>query len=453
MASALTIEHIDRYTAPSSVSPTGIFLAASSSAAASSAAPFFSGCLLAPQRGADLALTIAEVVRTRYYTPPGMVQRLIQQSDPVITCGGAMLRFEGFSACCGVYARLDFRPEAFDANRLEPGTANVDFNPPMRAALSKLRNTEPARLTVSRAGFELSAETGGAFERRVTLPARWIKGFAEVQAHQARMERRFTISGAMVKRFLRDLPRQRTAGMIYVSPMNSTLRLSQAALRGGVPAGGIERLRILANMARHAVELTVYASGDGATAWQMETADARLFLVLSPEPSRGFSGEGQVLDALAEGSGITARLRALLRWNNSVDAVAVGVELGSSEKEVAAALAELGSSGLAGYDLVQGKYFYRELPFDLARVAKLDPRLASARILASTGQVEIQSDGAWVRGKDGEYRLRRDQDGSWHCLCPWGARHGNSRGPCKHILAVKIALVEGAASGKVVDDR
>ena len=79
-------------------------------------------------------------MRTRYYTPPGMVQRLIQQSDPVITCGGGLLRFEGFSACCGVYARLDLLPNALDANRIEPGTANVDFNPPMRAALAQLQD-------------------------------------------------------------------------------------------------------------------------------------------------------------------------------------------------------------------------------------------------------------------------------------------------------------------------
>ena len=68
---ATAIEHIDRYAAPSTVSSAGIFLAASSSSAFT--APFFSGCLAAPRRAADLALTVAQVVRTRYYSPPGMV--------------------------------------------------------------------------------------------------------------------------------------------------------------------------------------------------------------------------------------------------------------------------------------------------------------------------------------------------------------------------------------------
>jgi hypothetical protein len=57
---AAAIEHIDRYTTPSSVSAAGIFLTASSSVA--STAPFFSGRLAAPRRGADLALTLAQVV-------------------------------------------------------------------------------------------------------------------------------------------------------------------------------------------------------------------------------------------------------------------------------------------------------------------------------------------------------------------------------------------------------
>jgi len=446
-AGAMTIEHIDRYAAPSSVSPAGIFLAASSSSA--STTPFFSGYLVAPQRSADLALTIAEVVRTRYYTPPGMLQRLIQQSDPVITCGGGMLRFEGFSACCGVYARVDFTGRAFDAERFEPGTSNVDFNPSMRAALARLRNSHPARLLVSKAGFEVAAESGGAFERRVALPVRWLKSFVEVQAHQARMDRRFTISGAVAQRFLRDLPHQRTAGMIYISPMNKTLRLSQTALVDGLPVGGIERLRILTKVARHAIELEVYSNGDGATAWRVETPDARLFVVLSPEPSRGFSGEGHMLHALAEGSSVTARLRAMLRWQSTLDAGLIASELDSSEEEIAAALAELGASGLVGYDLAEEKYFHRELPFDLADIDKLHPRLAGARKLASNAQVEIEPGGAgaWVRGKDGEYRVRRDPGGNWHCHCPWGARHGTSHGPCKHILAVKIT------AGEVADER
>ena len=46
------------------------------------------------------------------------------------------LRFESFSACAGVYARLDLEPGVLDGRPREWGTTNVDFNTPMRAALS-----------------------------------------------------------------------------------------------------------------------------------------------------------------------------------------------------------------------------------------------------------------------------------------------------------------------------
>src|SRR5947208_13038388 len=108
------VEHVDRYNSPSAAGSSGIYLAASSSATA--AAPFFRGHLTAPRRSADLALLLSHVVGTRFYTPPGMLRRLILQRDPVITCGGGVLRLEGFSVCCGVYARLDLSGEAFDAD-------------------------------------------------------------------------------------------------------------------------------------------------------------------------------------------------------------------------------------------------------------------------------------------------------------------------------------------------
>ena len=30
-------------------------------------------------------------------------------------------------------------------------------------------------------------------------------------------------------------------------------------------------------------------------------------------------------------------------------------------------------------------------------------------------------------------------DGTWRCTCPWWGKHGDDRGPCKHILATVIA--------------
>ena len=58
--------------------------------------------------------------------------------DPIITVGDARMRFEGFSQCAGVYARVDVLPDGLLGDIAQPGTTNVDFNAPMLAALGLL---------------------------------------------------------------------------------------------------------------------------------------------------------------------------------------------------------------------------------------------------------------------------------------------------------------------------
>src|SRR5439155_1371778 len=71
--------------------------------------------------------------------------------------------------------------------------------------------------------------------------------------------------------------------------------------KDGVCLGGIQRLSALENLAREARRLRIYAEPVTQTsAWELEFPEARFFLVLSPEVWRGFSGEGQILTALAQ---------------------------------------------------------------------------------------------------------------------------------------------------------
>src|SRR5207244_3830568 len=143
------------------------------------------------------------------------------------------------------------------------------------------------------------------------------------------------------------------------------------AARGGVRVAGIERLLVLEELARHARKLRVYA-GDTteASAWELVLDDARFHLVLSPEVWRGFSGEGQVLSELAGDAAdeVTYRVRAALRWQSRLDADALARECALERRLVLLALAKLGASGIVGYDLSEGAYFHRELPFDYSQI-------------------------------------------------------------------------------------
>jgi SWIM zinc finger len=412
-------------------------------------AEYFRGKLTRPKRAADLLRGLVEVVRSRFYIPPAMLARILSLADPVVTCGDDVLRFEAFSACCGVYARADFLPPALDGERIGRGTTNVDFNAPMRAALARVRDSDNVGLAVGADAVELSRAGEAVVERKVALPLRWLKGFVEVQAYQSRMTRRLEVPGPEAVRFLRALPRSAGPGAAWVVPAGRGLRLSQTKAAGALRLAGAGRLRVLELLARHARSLRVYADEtSGASAWELVLDEARFYPVLSPDVWRGFSGEGQVLAALAGGqwADVLPRVRASLRWEARVDADAVGRAFSLGRDEVDAALAALGSRGLVGFDLAEGAYFHRELPFDLKLVESLHPRLNDARKLVAGGGIRVvRRDGerveAMVPGTDVEHRIMLSGDTA-SCTCPWYAKHQGERGPCKHVLAVQIVVDE-----------
>src|SRR6185369_16362120 len=69
----------------------------------------FQGFLTAPEPAALGLLAVAEVARTRYFQPQSAASR-----DPVVTGSRDRLRFESFSGCGGVHARLDVLPAGLD---------------------------------------------------------------------------------------------------------------------------------------------------------------------------------------------------------------------------------------------------------------------------------------------------------------------------------------------------
>jgi predicted nucleic acid-binding Zn finger protein len=436
------LAHHYRYLEPSALSatPKGAELCLATCGAAGEHPHFFRGQMREPRLIADLLLTLMTVVRTHFWQPRPVLL------DPVVTASESCLRFEGFSGCCGVYARVDVAAEAFDAEIHGRGTTNVDFNDPMRVALSRLRDDEYVGLAVGRDGVELERAGAKVLEKPVRLPTRWLKGFSEVQAYQPGLRLRHECSGAQARQFLRDLP-GRGADRGYVMADPSGLRLSTMPSAGRVPVGGIRRLRVLEPVAGRIRGLRLWADADaGTTGWELEFNQARLFLMLSPELKRGFSGEGQALDTLAGGDweAALARVRAELHWQAELDPAAIAVRTGLAVAQVSAALTALGTRGLAGFDVSTQRFFHRELPFALDRVETLQPRLVDARQLVAEGKVTAVPNlpegrlEFTVQGLEVRHYVRLLEAGD-KCSCPWFSRHQGQRGPCKHILAARIA--------------
>jgi hypothetical protein len=403
---------------------------------------FFTGFVTGAEQAATGLLAVADVAQARYYQPQRVGLR-----DPVVTCNGDRLRFESFSGCCGVYARLDVLSEALDGEVHDRGTTNVDVNGPLREALARIGGTDPLHLAIGPDELAVTTLDGPLVEKKVPLPERWLRGLAEVQVIAAGFDLRAELAAAEGLRFLRSLPGGARGPALWAVPAGRSLRLASRPMPGAVCVPGPQRLAALGPLLRHASSLRAYgpvigpASPPSASAWELTLDGMRLLLALSPEPYRGFSGEGAVLEALA-GDQVEADadlVGALLAFEPRVEVDLLAERSGLSPARVLAALGQLGTAGRVGYDLAEAAYFHRELPYDAARIEAMNPRLANARALVAAGAVHLDGELATVVVGDHGHRVRLDADGGAACTCPWWARYRGGRGKCKHVLAAELA--------------
>lgn len=404
---------------------------------------FFDGRALQPRILGEMLYTLSDVVRTHFFLARPAIL------DPVLTSNEELLRLEGFSGCCGVYARVDLPAQAFDGECRGRGTTNVDFNQPMRNALLRLRDEEDVRFAVGADEVVLARGNEQTVEKKVKLPLRWIKGFSEVQAYQLRLELKMEVDAAEALRFVRTLPKAAAPKMpSYVVSSGRSIRLSQRPQNGAVPILGTHRVKVIEPLLPRGRSLRIWCDEEsGASAWEVRYEIGSFFLMISPDVFRGFSGEGQILTTLARPpeDHVIANVRAALKWQSQIDGDVIAQDLGIARADVEAALAVLGSRGLVGFDAAARRHFHRELPFDLERVEEMQPRLRNARKLVDRGLIRRLPDGDHdadtfeVQGTGTMHRVRIAGDRQ-SCTCPWFSKYQGQRGPCKHILAASLVV-------------
>ncbi|MCW2935548.1 MAG: hypothetical protein JWM19_6510 [Actinomycetia bacterium] len=415
---------------------------------------FFSGFLTAPTAAAAALLAVADVAATRYYQPQARAAL-----DPVVTADGDRLRMESFSGCCGLYARLDVLAPGLDGGEIGHGTTNIDVNFPLRQALARIGGLDPLHLAVGPDEVAVRTFDGRFVEKKVQLPGRWLRGFAEAQVLAAGFTLRAEVPATEAAAFLRTLPRPaRQAGARttrWVVPAGRNLRPASRPGPGAVCLPGAERLSVLQRVLRHATTLRMYAPAGtereaGAVAWEVELPGMRLTLMLSQDASRGFSGEGGVLDDLATGSAADDAdlVSALLAWDPKIDVAELSGQAGLPPGRVRAALTVLGTSGQIGYDLAEGAYFHRHLPYSAGGAEARNPRLRGARKLVADGAVRLDGSLAAVGEGDRVHLVRADDAGQLSCTCLWWAKYRGGRGPCKHALAVRMVRDKAAEEAR-----
>lgn len=412
---------------------------------------FFSGMIIEPLVVSRGLLVLADIISTRYFKFIPTALR-----DPVLSAQGDRLRAECFSACNGVYARFDLLQDALDGE-ISFGTTNVDIGMGLRKALMQVKQGDRLRLDIGDEGLralhtqkkdlDLSKITKLIHERPVEMPDRWIRALGNCVPIHQNMKKVFEIRGVLAKSFIATLPpasgKERSGWLTY---SKTGVQLLQRAGKDSVYISGLHRLSALKRVMSDVKAIDFYAPKDGEKGPMMIVAKlsgADLVLSLTAQSYQGYSGEGALLESLAQPDVIenADMVSSVLQFDPKIDKKKLASLVHLSEEEVDFALGLLAVSGKLGYDVEEGAYFHRELPEEPDRVLKDNPRLVSARKLLD----DIRPDGEdrWlVRSNDTDYRVTYDpskQLDEAKCTCAWYLRHQNSRGPCKHILAVKLS--------------
>lgn len=402
---------------------------------------FFWGNINNPFIMARCLITLSNIVKSSFSMSPFQLAHL---KDPIVTAGNECVRFEGFSHCAGVYARVDVLPDGLDGEFLENGTTNVDFNQPMLTALGGIRQNEKVMLSIGQKEVGLHIEEGKVIERKVPLPTKWIKGLSTVQIYLSKAEKVHTFNKIQTQQLFRGIPKSQVKTDYYLIMRGNTPMFSPVKSANAICIGGLHRLRLLEPLLPYIDTMQVYPHPDmQSTTWQLYFGNIRFSFSLSREAFRGFSGEGATLDSLIDDisddwvDALDKYAYANQAFNPTLFAINENIDF----KSVDNLTGRLAAMGLLGFDLDDNQFFYRRLPFKLNRIMSLNPRMKGADKLIEDNKVEIISNTqsrieARVEGSGVRHTVILD-DKNERCTCEWYSKYQGERGPCKHVLAVK----------------
>ena len=411
---------------------------------------FFKGFATEPQVLARGLLVLADITATRYFNYMPLVLR-----DPILSAQGDMLRAECFSACNGVYARLDLLKSGFDG-KIGLGTTNVDIGIELRAALMHIKQKDKMHLNIGDIGLmvshfekpsqdsKITQVKNKVHERPVEMPDRWVRALGNSAEIHRGMKPVFSVNAIHAQAFIATLPPptgKNQATWLVPSPKGIKLM----ARRSGKAAyvSGLHRLSALKRVMTNIKGMTFYMPDEpGASMIEVELTGMRITLSLTADAQHGYSGEGALLTALAKEDVLedVEAISSMLSFEAALNEQKMAKLWGMDDGRMQTALTHLAVSGKLGFDVHENVYFHRELPDDPNRILKDNPRLVSARKLIEFIEKSGENQRT-IRSKDVEYivHLSSDKDiQKARCSCTWYLNHMNKRGPCKHILAVQL---------------
>jgi hypothetical protein len=401
--------------------------------------------------------------------------------DPVITVHPDEVFFECFSQDESSYGRLGASYEVFkNVNEFACGTTNVDYSAALYDEFQKIRTYKDTYFEVDPSGFEVQTERSLAYkEVKIDLPDTWVRGFLQVSSAMSLPATRFDLHPMDVynlcfilrrrkekkgPRSLRYILTPNQPVRIILEPWNLEIVCARSPYLGDtaqeVRVWGRRRLLVLERLIPVARKFTVHLLGTGLPSFYVaDLNDMSFTLGLSGWTANDWSRAGN-FDLMAPRAQVDTwtkqRVFDALKQNWAEPTDALAQRLGLDRSIVLGALSAYTQAGRAIYDLNKQVYRVRELsrdPLPMEQLRFANEREAQATRFLEQNAVRITVSGIgsnevlMIQGTipqgDKQYQptVSIDRDERIihaQCTCNWHQQNKLFKGPCEHILALRM---------------
>jgi hypothetical protein len=401
--------------------------------------------------------------------------------DPVITVHPDEVFFECFSQDESSYGRLGASYEVFkNVGDFACGTTNVDYSAALYDEFQKIRTYKSTIFEVDPSGFGVKTAGEVAYkEVKIDLPDTWVRGFLQVNSAMSLPAVSFDLDPMDIYNLCfilrRRKEKQGPRSMKYIlkpgepvrvifEPWNVEVICDRSIYRGAkaeeIRVWGRRRLLILERLIPVARKFTVHLLGTGLPSFYVADLDDLSFtLGLSGWTANDWAKAGN-FDLMAPRAVVDdwtkQKVFAALQenWLESPDDLARRLKLDRSI--VLGALSAYTQAGRAIFDLNKQVYRVRELtqePLPIEQLRFANAREATASELITKKVVKINSSSidtsgtlhlaGTVKYQSQTYAptVEIDQDERLvvaNCTCNWHQQHKLFKGPCEHILALRM---------------
>jgi len=400
--------------------------------------------------------------------------------DPVISVHPDEISFECFSLDESSYGRLACSHNVFDSlGDFSCGTTNIDYSAALYNEFQKIRDYKTTELVIDPEGFSVETEAEESYrEVKIDLPDSWVRGFLQVSSAMTMDGYSFSLhpmdlhnllfhlknkkekQGPRSLRFLLK-PGQPVA--VSIDPWNTMITCPRSEYRGNQEAEiriwGRRRLLTLERLVPIAKSIDVTLLGTGMPSfWNVQMPEMTFTLGLSGWTANDWSSSSNfdLLAPRAEVDGETVlKVTDVLRDKWTATSQEISQASAVSSAQALAALSIATQEGKVIYDANKKLWRSRELSGDALPLSELryaNPREEKAAQFFNIGAVAFQTtcsdDKRTLSGEvkdngkvysstaviDSDERL---VDGT--CTCNFYSQNKFMKGPCEHILALRVA--------------